>query len=182
MTRQRRKLWTRIAEAVAVTLVVLNVVMYFVLVRPLRNMRASAESGYGATRARIQEAKGRVARLEQYRVDVPRSEAELQDFLREHISGRRQGFSHAARMVRQMSEDSKVRLTGVSYKLSGPGDDPLARLGLDFDVEGAFPDMLRFAHALETSGEFLTVKSLSWSPAETRTIAMHVSTELYLRP
>jgi predicted amidohydrolase len=85
-------------------------------------------------------------------------------------------------MVRKMSEDSKVRLTGVAYKLSGPAKDPLARMGLEFDVEGAFPDVLRFTHALETSEDFLTVQAFSFSPGESRTIAMHVGAELYLKP
>ena len=182
MTRHRRKVLMRISEAVAIGLVVLNLVLYFALVRPLRNMRVSAESGYSAARGRIQEARARVVRLEQYRVDVPRSESELREFLAQHISGRRQGFSHAARLVRKMSEDSKVRLTGVSYKLTGPGEDPLARMGLDFDVDGAFPDILRFTHALETSEDFIAVRSMSLSPAESRAVGVHVSTELYLKP
>ena len=182
MTRHRRKLLIQISEATAIGLLVLNVVLYFALVRPLRSMRASAESEYSATRARIQDAKTRIARLERYRVDVPRAEAELQEFLDKNVAGRRRAFSHATRMVRKMSENSKVQLTGVSYKLAGPGDDPFARMGLEFDVEGAFPDIMQFTHALETSGDFFVLRSLSFTPAESRTIAMHVSTDLYLKP
>lgn len=182
MNRHRRKLLTRIVEAAAVGLVIFNMGLYFALVRPLKNMRASAENEFSATRSRVQEAKGRGGRLEQYRVDVPQSEAELKEFLAQHVPGRRQGFSHAARMVRKMSEDSKVRLTGVSYKLSGPAEDPLARLGLEFDVEGSFSDVLRFTHALETSGDFLAVRAFSLTPGESRTIAMHVGAELYIKP
>jgi hypothetical protein len=182
MTRHRRKLLTRVAEAIAVGLVIFNVVLYVALVSPLKNMRVSAQNELSAARSRIRETKGRVSRLEQYRVDVPHSETELKEFLTQHVPDRRQGFSHAARMVRKMSEDSKVRLTGVSYKLSSPADDPLAHLGLEFDVEGSFPDVLRFTHALETSGDFLRVRSFSLNPAETRTIAMHVGAELYLKP
>jgi hypothetical protein len=182
MNRHRRNLLTRVAEAVAVGLLILNVALYIALVSPLKNMRISAESELRATKAQVQETNGRVDRLEQYRVDVPHSEAELKEFLTQNVPDRRQGFSHAARMVRKMSEDSKVRLTGVSYKLSSPADDPLAHLGLEFDVEGSFPEVLRFTHALETSGDFLRVRSFSLTPAETRTIAMHVGAELYLKP
>ena len=182
MNRHRRKLLTRVAEAAAVGLVIFNVVLYFALVRPLKNMLVSAKDESRATQSRVQETKGRVVRLEKYRVDVPHSEAELKEFLTQHVPGRRQGFSHAARMVRKMSEDSKVRLTSVSYKLSSPADDPLAHLGLELDVEGSFPDVLRFTHALETSSDFLRVRSFSLNPAESRTIAMHVGAELYLKP
>ncbi len=182
MNRHRRKLLTRIAEAAALGLVVLNLALYFALVRPLKNMRAAAEDQFAATRDRMREGKARVARLEQYKVNVPESEAQMDDFLKKHVPGRRQGFSHAARMVRKLSENAKVKLTGVSYKLSGAGDDPLARLGLEFDVEGSFPDVLRFTHALETSGDFLAVRAFSFTPGETRTVAMHVGAELFLKP
>jgi hypothetical protein len=85
-------------------------------------------------------------------------------------------------MVRRLSEDSKVQLTAVSYKLSAPGDDPLARLGLAVEVEGTFPNLLNFTHALETSGEFLTLHDFSFDLGEARAIAMHVGAELYLKP
>jgi hypothetical protein len=182
MNRQRRKFWTRVAEAVAVGLAVLGLALYFALVRPLRNLRQAAQIEARATEGRIQVVRARVARLEQYRVDVPKSELELKEFLGKRVVERRQGFSHSARMVRKMSEDSKVRLTGLAYKLSSPGSEPLARMTLEFDVEGAFGDVMRFTHALETSRDFLRVRSFSLSPAEARTIAMHVGAELYLKP
>jgi len=182
MTRHKRRLLINIAEATAGILVVVNAALYLALVRPLKSMRASAERETAATRFRVKATKERADRLEQYRVDVPRSESEVKDFIAEHIPGRRQGFSHAARLMRKMSEDSKVRLTGVSYKLLGAGDAPLAHMALEFDVEGAFADMLRFIHTLETTGDFLEVRSFSFSPGETRSIGMHVGANLYLKP
>lgn len=182
MNRHRRIFWTHVVEAAAVGLAVLGLVLYLAVVRPLRNMRLQAETESRVTRNRVAEGKQRVARLEQYRVDVPKSNDELKEFLAKHVPERRQGFSHAARMLRKMSEDSKVRLTGVAYKLSGPGEDPLARMGLEFDVEGSFADVLRFTRALETSDDFLSVRSFSLNPAESRTIAMHVGAQLFLKP
>ena len=49
MTRHRRKLLIQISEATAIGLLVLNVVLYFALVRPLRSMRASAFCPRGLT-------------------------------------------------------------------------------------------------------------------------------------
>jgi hypothetical protein len=141
MNRHRRKLLMRIAEAVAVGLVVLNLVLYFALVRPLRNMRLAAESESSATRTRVQEAKARVSRLEQYRVDVPKSETELKEFLAQHVPERRQGFSHAARMVRKMSEDSKSADRGCHCR-AGRLATPLARMGPEL-MSRSLPDVLR---------------------------------------
>lgn len=182
MNNARRNLFARIAEAAALGLVVLNLVLYFALVRPLSSLRASAENDFTATRTRAREGKARVARLEQFRVNVPESQEQLADFLKKHVPERRQGFSHAARLMRKLSEDAKVKLTGVSYKLSAGPDDPLARLSLEIEVEGAVPDLLRFTHALETAPDFLAVRAFSFTPGESRTVAMHVGAELYVRP
>jgi Tfp pilus assembly protein PilO len=182
MTRTRRKLATRILEATALGLVVINLVLYFALVRPVRNVRAAAESQYTAVRDRVREGKARVARLEKFKAGVPDAETQLEEFLKDHVPERRQGFSRAARMVRKVSEDSKVRLTGVSYKLVARGDDPLARLGLEIAVEGTVANLLNFTHALETSGDFLTLREFSFEPGESRAIAMRVGADLYLKP
>jgi Tfp pilus assembly protein PilO len=182
MTRSRRKLITRIVEATALGLVVISLVLYFALVRPLGNMRQSEVNQHAAIRDQVREGKARVARLEHFKEGVPDAETQLGGFLKEHVPERRQGFSRAARMMRQLSEDSQVRLTGVSYKLSAPGDEPLARLGLEIEVEGTFPNLLEFTHALETSGDFLALRDFSFDLGEGRGIAMHVGAVLYLQP
>ena len=182
MTKSRRKLFARIAEAAAVGLVVLNLALYFALVRPLKSLRATAEQDSMATRGRAKDGKARVAVLEQIRVNLPESEEQLWEFLKKHVPERRQGFSHAARMMRKLSASAKVRLTGVSYKLFAGADDPLARLALEIEVGGVVPDLLQFTHALETSPDFLAVRAFSFTPGETHTVAMHVSADLYVRP
>jgi Tfp pilus assembly protein PilO len=182
VTRRQRTWWTRIAEAAALGLTVLSLVFYFALVRPLRHLRIAAEEEARAAEGRIRVAQARVTRLEQYRVDIPQSESELEAFLDKRVVARRQGFSHAARMMRRLSEDSKVRMTSLAYKLSSSSDEPLARMTVELDVEGSFSDLMRFTHALETTGDFVKVRAFSYSPVESRTISMHVGADLYLKP
>ena len=182
MTASRRKLVTRICEATAIGLLALDAALYFALVRPLGSMRMSAEREYTATRDRIRDGKARAARLEEFKKVVPGAETQLASFLKNHVPPRRQGFSHAARLVRKLSEDANVRLTSVTYKLSWSDNDPLPRLALEVEVEGLFPNVLRFAHALETSKEFLALRDFTYEPGETRTIALHLGADLYLRP
>jgi Tfp pilus assembly protein PilO len=180
MSRARRKTLIRIVEGAAVGLVLLDLVLYFAVVGPLRSMRASAEVEYAAVRDRVRDAKGRVVRLEKFKAAVPGAEAQLEDFLKAHVPRRRQGFSRAARLVRMLSEDSKVRLSGVSYKLDPADDDPLARLGLEVEVEGTFANLMNFVHALETNDEFASLRDFSFEPGEDRTIALRVGADLYL--
>lgn len=178
----RRKTIVRIVEGAAIGLVVLDLVAYFALVRPLRSLRVSQEAQYTTARDRMREARARVARLEKFQAAVPDAETQLGEFLTDHVPERRQGFSRAARLVRELSEKSKVHLASVSYHLAPGGDDPLARLGLSVEVEGPFSGVMSFARALETSGEFVALGDFSFEPGENRTIALRMGAELYLQP
>ena len=179
-TSHRRKL-IHIVEGVAIGLVVLDVALYFGAVRPLRSMRTSAEAEYAAARERVREAKARVTRLEKFKSSVPSAETQVEEFLKSHVPERRQSFSRAAHLVRKLSEDSKVQLAAVSYKLLPAADDPLARLGLQVEVEGSFPGVMSFAHALETNDEFIALRDFSFEPGESRTIALRVGADLFVR-
>jgi Tfp pilus assembly protein PilO len=178
----RRKTLVRIVEVLAIALVVLDLTVYFALVRPLRSLRVTEEVRYKAARDRVREGQARVALLEKFKEAVPESETQLGEFLKNYVPERRQGFSRAARLVRELSEKSKVHLTSVSYHLVSNGDDPLARLGLEVEVDGPFPGVMSFAHALETSGELVSLGDFSFEPGEGRTIALRMGAALYLQP
>ena len=178
----RRKTLVRVVEVVAIALVVLDLAVYFAVVRPLRSLRVTEEVRYKAARDRVREGQARVARLETFKRAVPEAETQLGDFLKDHVTERRQGFSKAARLVRELSEKSKVHLASVSYHLVPGSDDHLARLGLEVEVDGSFAGVMSFAHALETSGEFVSLGDFSFEPGESRTIALRMGAVLYLQP
>lgn len=182
MSRSRRKTVVRIVEGTALGLVVLDLALYFALVRPLRAMRTEEEASYAAARERVRDLKARAARLEKYQAAVPDAEGELADFLKEHLPARRQGFSRALRTVRELTEKSSLRLASVSYKLESAKDDPFERLAIQVDVEGAFPNLLGFAHALETSSDLIVLRDFSFEPTEGRALALRLGAELYLKP
>jgi Tfp pilus assembly protein PilO len=182
MGKSRRKTLVRIVEGVAVGLVLLDVVLYFALVRPLRSMRTAEEVRYSATREHVQELKVRAARLEKFQTAVPETEDQLRAFIRSHIPPRRQGFSRAARLVRRLTEQAGVELSGVAYKLDSAADDPLERLGIEVEVEGPFPSLLNFSHALETASDFIVVREFAFEPAEGRGVALRLGADLYLTP
>ncbi len=182
MGKSRRKKLIRMVETAAVGLVALDLVLYFAMVRPLRNLRTSGENQFTAARDRVRQARARVARLEHFKAGIPDAEAQLQSFLDDHVPARRQGYSRAMRMVLGMSQASKVRLASIGYKLSPGADEPLARVGLEVEVQGPFPNLLRFAHALETNKEFLALRDFSFEPGESRSIALHAAADLYLKP
>jgi Tfp pilus assembly protein PilO len=181
MGRSRRKTVIRILEGVAVGLVLLDVVLYFALVRPLRSMRSAEQARYSATRERVREQTLRAARLERFRTTVPETEDQLSAFMRRHIPLRRQGFSRAARLVRRLTEQAGVQLSGMAYKLGSSADDPLERLGIEVEVEGPFPSLLNFSHAVETASDFIVVREFAFEPAEGQSLALRLGADLYLK-
>jgi len=182
MSKSRRKALIRVVERVALALLLLDVVIYFALVRPLRHLRAAEESRYTAARDRVREARARVVRLEESQVAVPETEEQLNVFLRSHVPPRRQGFSRAARLVRRLTEQSGLHLANIAYKLNSAQDEPLQRLGIEVDVEGPFLNVLNFAHALETASDFLLVRSFTFERGESGTVALRLGADLYLKP
>lgn len=182
MSRSRRHVLTRIVESAAVGLVVLDVLLYFALVRPLRTLRAAEEARYGVVREQVRDLNLRTARLERFRGALPETEKQLSVFLRNHVPSRRQGFSHAARLMRRLTEQAGLRLAGLGYKLESPENDPLQRLGMEVEVEGPFPSLLDFAHALETAGDFIVVRDFTFEPAEGQVVTLRLGADLYLKP
>jgi hypothetical protein len=181
MGKSRRRTVTRILEGVAVGLVLLDVVLYFALVRPLRSMRTAEQVRYSATRERVRELTVRAVRLEKFQTAVPETEDQLGAFMRSHIPPRRQGFSRAARLVRRLTEQAGVQLSGVTYKLDSSADDPLERLGIEVEVEGPFPSLLNFSHALETTTDFIVVREFAFEPTEGQGVALRLGADLYLK-
>jgi Tfp pilus assembly protein PilO len=182
MSKGRRKTIVRIVEGLAVGLVLLDLALYFALVRPLRALRTEEEARYAAARERVRDLKARAARLEKYQTAVPGAEAQLRDFLKGHVPLRRQGFSRAMRMVRELTEKSNLRLANVSYKPESSKDDPFMHLAVQVDVEGPFSNLLGFAHALETSDDLIVLRDFAFEPAEGRALALRLGANLYLQP
>jgi len=182
MSRGRRKTIVRVLEGTALGLVLLDLALYFALVRPLRTMRTEEEASYAAARDRVRDLKARATRLEKYQAAVPDAEGELNDFLKEHLPSRRQGFSRAVRMVRELTEKSSLHLASVSYKLDSSKDDPFDRLTVQVDVEGPFSNLLAFSHELETSSDLIVLRDFSFEPTEGRVVALRLGADLYLKP
>lgn len=182
MSRGRRRFLIHVLEKAAVALVVADVVLYFALVRPVRNMRAAEEAEFSVMRNRLRDARARVARLEEFQAEVPGAGEQLDAFLGDHVPTRRQAFSRAARLVRRLTEESGTQLVSIAYKLRQGEDEPLQRLGLDVDVEGPFASVFGFAHALETGNDFVMVRSFTLQPVEGGVLGLRLGADLYLKP
>jgi Tfp pilus assembly protein PilO len=182
LRRSRRQVLIRIIERVGVALILLDLLLYVAMLRPVQNLVSSEQQRFEAARRRIREDKARVERLERFQEALPGAGENVDVFKRNHVPPRRRGFSRAARLVRRVTEQSGSQLTGITYRLNADHDEPLERLGIEINVEGSFSSLLKFAHALETASDFIVIREFSFEPAEGSTLALRLAADLYLTP
>jgi Tfp pilus assembly protein PilO len=182
MRKNRRKILIRMIERVAVTVVLMDALLYFAAVRPLRRLVEVEQQTRDLAQIRLREERSRVERLKEFQAALPGTDGEIKLFVREHVPSRRRAFSRAAQLVRRLTEHSGLQLGSVSYRLSPHGSDPLERLGIEVTLEGPFPGLLSFAHALETGNDFILVHDFAFQPGENGNLALRLMADLYIEP
>ncbi len=170
----------RILERVAVGMVLLTLGFWLAVVRPYEDKLLAQQQAYRNARQQKLTMEARVARLE--KIPVTDADAELNQFESEHMPSRRRSFSKAADLVRRLTAESGVQLSGVSYRLGEVKDEPLQRLGIEVSVQGPFPSLLDFAHAVETSADFLVLRGFSLETGDGGTLALRMTADLYVTP
>jgi len=180
--KMRRKTLLGIIEKVAAGLVLLDAALYFAVVRPLDAAVGRERASFQSARRSLQADEAKVAALETARATLPATGREMQDFLKQRVPPRRRGFSRAAGMVRELTQQSGVQLSGVGYRLYLSKKEPLERLGIVVEVEGAFPSLLKFTHAMETTSDLVLVRGILLQPGETGTLSLRLAADLYVTP
>lgn len=182
MRKSRRQTLIRLLERVALGLFLLDAALYFTAVRPLGNWAAAEQQRRDLALKRIRDEQALIESLEKAQEGLPGADEQVKSFFRSHVPQRRKGFSRAARFVRRISDLAGLRLADVAYKLDSTRDDPLQRLEIELSVEGSFPNLLQFAHALETASDLVVMRDFSFASAEGGNLALRVGADLYLTP
>ncbi len=183
MSNFRRNNLTHNLERVAIGLALLDVVLYFAVVRPMVNLAKEKFERSEVARLQVQNERERVNRLEWYKSALPGTEKDINDFLSNEVRSRRKSFSRSTRLVRGLAEHSGLELTGISYHLESLRDQPLDLMDLSMTVKGPFPSLLNFAHGLETtSSDFIVIREFIFDSAEGKDLSLRLSAELYLTP
>ena len=182
MPRGHRQTVIRAFQIAGISLVLLDVLLYFGMYRSTQALVSSEQQQFAALRRRIHDGEVRIERLKKFREALPEAGKRLAALKRDHTPARRQGFSQAAKLVRGATEHSGMQLTSVTYKLDNNASGPVQRLGLVIVVEGPFPALLKFAHALETASDLIVIQSFNIAPGETQALVFHLAADLYLTP
>ncbi len=180
--RARRKLLIRVVQWLALALVGLDTGLYLAVVRPLRSLVVGEGQERDRVQSRVLDQQARLARLKGVLDALPATNKDIKVFLKDHVPPRRRGFSRAARMLRELSGESGVQLAPVSYRLGSTGEWPLEPLRIQVTVDGPFPAVLKFAHALENASEFVLVREFTLQAAENGKLELRLMADMYLVP
>jgi hypothetical protein len=182
LQRTRRQSVIRVFEIAGVSLVLLDVLLYFAISRPVGALVSSQQQQFTALRRRIFEAETRIEQLKKFQEALPKAGERLSEFERDHTPPRREGFSEAAKLVRRATDESGTHLVSVAYKLDSSASGPIQRLGLVINVEGPFPALLKFAHAVETASDFVVTRGFNIAQGDRDALTLRLAADLYLTP
>jgi hypothetical protein len=183
MSRDRRKNLIRKFERVAVGLVALDAVLYFVVLKPLRTRAQSEFESINEVRLSLRNEEARVKRLEWYKNALPATESDLDDFMSNEVQSKQKVYSRSTRLVRGLAQEAglELALNGISSRMDPSRAAPLGRMNLMISVNGPFKSLLSFAHALETtSDDFLIIRDFRFDSGEGEDMSLRLSADLYL--
>jgi Tfp pilus assembly protein PilO len=180
MSTSKRKALIRTIERVAVTLFVVDVLAYGALVLGLGNRIQAANRLQADLFKQHQQMGKRVTRLRRFRAILPDAKKELEKFEEDRVPTRRQGYSRAARAIREIAQHSGIEVSSVSYKLGSEQKTPLERLGITVTAQGLYPGLVQFARSLETAEDFIVVREFNFKQGEGGALALRMTADLYL--
>jgi len=182
LRRSRHQIVARVFQIAGVSLVLLDVLLYFFVYRYTQQQLSSEQQQFAALRQHILEGETRIELLKKYREALPETGKKLASLEREHTPPRRQAYSQASELVRRIADQSGAQLAKVAFKEDRKASGPLLRLGILIDVEGPFPALLKFAHGLETASDLLLIRSFNMAESEEGAIQLRLAADLYLAP
>lgn len=182
MSLQRRKKWTQTAAKIILALAVLDALVYVVADRPLGGLIANEQDRFTNIRLEWWRQRASLAGVERRKAALPAEQQQIQTFLDQHVPPRREAFSRAAALIEQLTQQSGVHLAAVKYSPAQSKGEPLDHLGLETEVQGPFPNLLSFAHELETANDFTIVRGFRFATRNGGVLALHVNADLYLMP
>jgi Tfp pilus assembly protein PilO len=180
MSKHKRKALIRMAEGIALMILVADILIYSILILGLSDRIRAASVARDAQRRQVFGERLRIARLKKYQASLPDAKQQLDQFEQKRVPSRRQGFSRAARLIREVSDRSGVEISSVSYKLDSDRTKPFERLGITVSAQGLYPSLVKFAHSLETASDFIVVREFNFQQGDGGALALRMSADLYL--
>ncbi len=169
-------------EGIGLGVVALDLVVFFVIYRPLGNQLDGEVRHHEALRQTVRNQQVRVDLLKRFEAKLPEEGKGLEDFTTHRTPSRREAYSTAAHLVHKVADASGVKVSSMGYRLDTEHNEPWERLGLEINLEGSYASLLKFSHALETADDFILVREFNITPGDNGTLGLRLGADFYVTP
>jgi Tfp pilus assembly protein PilO len=180
--KSRRQIANRVAEAIGLTLVAADLLVFFVVYQPLGNEIVTVERRVEDLRKTIRDQQIRVEVLKKYQDAMPEAKMGVADFMTNRIPPRREAYSIADHLVHKVGDAANVKIMGMAFHLDPDKTDPLLKLGLEVTVQGTYTGMMKFAHGLETANSIILEREFFIAPGTAGVLSLRLGADIYLTP
>ena len=182
MRRNRRQIVTRIFQIAGISLVLLDILLYFLVYRQTQSQLTSEFEQFASLRQRIFDGEARIELLTKYKASLPGTGKNLTALVEDHTLHRRTAYSQAFKLLRLVAQESGAELGKVEFKRNDKIGGPLLPLGAAINAEGTFPQLLKFAHGLETANDLLVIRSFRITEGEDTPLQLRLVVDMYFTP
>ena len=141
---------------------VLNILLYMVVVRPLARSVANIEQSTLAAEQARRAAQAEFGRANGTLTGKDRATKELQTFYSQVLA---QDLSGARRLtygrVQRLAQQNRLAYQGSRYKPVEESGSTLTKLKVNVELTGNYANMRSFIHAIETAPEFVVIENIS---------------------
>jgi Tfp pilus assembly protein PilO len=164
-------------------LVALDLVVFFLVYRPLGARLEATARRHEELRKAIRNQQMRVDLLKQYEAAMPAAGEALENFMGTRAPSRREAYSTAAHLLHKVAETAGVKVSTLAYHaIDKELNDPLERLSLEINVQGPYAGLLKFSHGLETANEFILIRDCTIAPGDNGALSLRLGADLYVTP
>jgi Tfp pilus assembly protein PilO len=134
-------------------------------------------------RERYEAARDSVAQMRDLRSKLQGALQNGDQFARERFLARGEGFSAILTDLESRASEAGLRPNGVSYQVREEADQPgWTGVEVTLNVEGDYPNLLRFVHELEQSDLFWIINGISVTGDASRELRMSLQMQTYFIP
>lgn len=161
--RNRRRLWGELWLYWVPPLVVLLIAL--ILLAAYRSdyvgRRQALDQKIASVRKQVDELTTRRTRLEGMREARRRSDEAESTFFSKRLGRRSARLTRVLREVKTAASRAGIQPSSFQYTTDQDRDHGLERVGVNFTVDGSYPQVRTFVHLLEVSDSFLVLQGVS---------------------
>jgi type IV pilus assembly protein PilO len=120
----------------------------------------------GAANARLQADQGRLTRGRVLSANIGKGKGESDTFLATYFTNRRTTFSTILTEVNDVAKSAGLKTEEGTIAPLDPieGSDDLSMMTFSMNVEGTFPQFVKFINLIDRSPRFLIIESMQMTP------------------